>query len=454
MGYSLLLLPLGLILWRIKAYLDARRRRAAALWVAAAGHFGLTVNPGAARRICGVIDGVPVHVEAAPGGRRGGTPTRLVARPERMPAGLHVTPQTFTGRLSAALGVPTFQTGDAAFDRRYLTAGPEVETIALLDGVTRADLDAFLRVHGGQVEDGALTMAAGARIRSVADVLARVRTIVTLARRLSLEGPPLAERLRANVESHTVSPVGARNLDLLLRDFPRAPETLAACAWAADEMADPAVRLRAGRHLGAAGWPHLMRLMAAPGIPGPIRRAALESLVQSMPSAELTAVLESQVDGVDEEFAPAVVRVLGSLAAASAFDRVVGRSAAAHAPLAAAIAQALPRLDARRAEPVLLRLLQRPEPGVRAAAARALAEVGTLSAIESLRACERAGSLAREPEEHEAVRAAIASILERLGNPEAGRLSLAAEHEESGALSMAGAGGELSSAPEGVTREA
>ena len=96
-------------------------------------------------------------------------------------------------------------------------------------------------------------------------------------------------------------------------------------------------------------------------------------------------------------------------------------------------------------EQTLLRLLAREAAEVRAAAARALGQVGTVRAVEPLLALTE--GLLASPSVKQAAREAVASIQSRLGDAEAGRLSLAAPAEREGALSLSGdepPGGELS----------
>jgi hypothetical protein len=101
-----------------------------------------------------------------------------------------------------------------------------------------------------------------------------------------------------------------------------------------------------------------------------------------------------------------------------------------------------------RSELALLQLLADEEAEVQTAAAEALGAVGSVAAVEPLLPLTKGfgrGSL------RQAARGAIASIQSRLGDVEAGRLSLA-EEELSGSVTLvdeqAAIGGEVTLAPE------
>jgi HEAT repeat protein len=104
---------------------------------------------------------------------------------------------------------------------------------------------------------------------------------------------------------------------------------------------------------------------------------------------------------------------------------------------------ALGVLGDARAEPHLIELLRHADEKVRMAAAAALGIVGGIQAVEPLLPLTKGlfnGDL------HAAARDAVRRIQSRLGDVEAGRLSVAAAGPE-GALSVSGEGGELSVAP-------
>jgi HEAT repeat protein len=106
------------------------------------------------------------------------------------------------------------------------------------------------------------------------------------------------------------------------------------------------------------------------------------------------------------------------------------------------IAEALGVLGDPATEPALLRLLEDASTQVQCAAARSLGSIGSVLAVEPLMPhTEGLGNAQRR----QAARAAIGQIQSRLGNVEAGRVSLA-EDALSGAVSLAGQGSEAAGA--------
>ena len=119
-------------------------------------------------------------------------------------------------------------------------------------------------------------------------------------------------------------------------------------------------------------------------------------------------------------------------------ERLAALVAQGYAPgrEAEAVAHALGRIGDPGAEPCLLRLLAFGQSHVRLAAARALGRVGSVAAVEPLLRLTRGltvpGNLKRAAGE------GVTRIQARLGDVEAGRLSLARCEDPEGALSLAG----------------
>jgi len=118
----------------------------------------------------------------------------------------------------------------------------------------------------------------------------------------------------------------------------------------------------------------------------------------------------------------------------SFLDRLAELSESVGDALAETIAKTLGHLGDVRAEPPLLRLLGSGSESVWRAAAEALGKVGTIRAVESLYPLtERMLSLGLET----TAREAIARIQARLGDAEAGQLSLHAHAPAEGGVSIA-----------------
>jgi len=113
-------------------------------------------------------------------------------------------------------------------------------------------------------------------------------------------------------------------------------------------------------------------------------------------------------------------------------------------PVAETIAGALASLGDARAEPALLRLLRKGSGSVQRAAAAALGEVGTIRAVEPLYTL---GEQTLPAALKTTAREAIARIQARIGDAEAGRLSVHAEAPAEGGVSIVSDEGGLSLLP-------
>ena len=105
----------------------------------------------------------------------------------------------------------------------------------------------------------------------------------------------------------------------------------------------------------------------------------------------------------------------------------------------------LERLEGAGATRALERLLLRPERSAAERAAAALGRVGGADSVQDLRALIERVSRAST---REAAQHAIAAIQHRLPGAEPGQISMTVAEAQTGALSVAGEGGELSHAPE------
>jgi HEAT repeat protein len=126
---------------------------------------------------------------------------------------------------------------------------------------------------------------------------------------------------------------------------------------------------------------------------------------------------------------------------AALLDRIAALAENARPDLAETIAEALGSLRDPRAEPALLRLLLHESDSVRRAAAAALGQAGTIRAVQSLLPLtEEVFAIGLKT----TAREAIVRIQQRLGDAEAGRLSLVAEAPAEGGVSIAPEAGALS----------
>jgi HEAT repeat protein len=148
------------------------------------------------------------------------------------------------------------------------------------------------------------------------------------------------------------------------------------------------------------------------------------------------------IDDADPAVQREAVALAGKFRDASLYDRIVRLGPRAGDELAEAMAHALGQLGDRKAERPLLLLLARDAIAVKTAAAAALGLVGSIDAVEPLLPFSR--GLLESAELKEAARKAIRGIQERLGDADAGRLSLLGESEQAGALSIAAPSGGIS----------
>lgn len=266
------------------------------------------------------------------------------------------------------------RTGDRAFDDAVACVGDPLRLRSLLDAETRTLLiECF--AWGGTVEAGAVR-AGLARFDAH-----HVRDRVALARRVAsrLDPVPVAEVPDRLAQIALADPVAdVRRFALLALATVATPGTLEPVAARLLLDPDPLVRVYACVHAGPDGAEKLLALRRHKH---PAVRAAAIRVTAQLPDAVAALTAHLAYDGD-----PALV------------------------------AEALGLTGSPAAEATLLALLADPE--VRTAAAHALGEVGTISAVEPLLAQRVAPYTG-------AITAAIARIQARVGSADRGRLSLA-----------------------------
>ncbi|MBI5365630.1 MAG: HEAT repeat domain-containing protein [Planctomycetes bacterium] len=445
-----LILAGALALVARKAY--TRQRRLLAGWHTAAGELGLQVvrsDTYGRHKIAGELEGVAVEVHAV---RRSGARRRPIthfsARSRGIPADLSIRWQGLLGELrDAAGGRQRLRTGNESFDEQTWVSGAEAPTTALLDRATRAALTGVLAPRNGKVEGGTVAFELPGLIAEPERIVAAVRDLDDLTRRLSLTGRSVPELLHASATTDPIGPVRRRSLEVLIRHYPQEPETTRACEWTVTEGGDPEVTLVAAGHLRQRGWPYLEELVKSPAVEDALRIAALEHLIAHVPGGRLVPFLEAVVGQRYRPLHPPALRALGRLRPPGAFESAVGRLNGADEATAVAAAQVLGDLGDPRAEPALLGLMGRTEATVRAAAATALGKVGTRRAIELLLACSESSPLLFEGEVRRALQEALDLIRARLDEgADMGQLSLAAGTGDLGSLSVVVGEGALSPA--------
>ncbi|MGZ6143133.1 MAG: HEAT repeat domain-containing protein [Myxococcales bacterium] len=379
------------------AILAAMRRSALvrAVWREEADALGLRCEDWifGPRRLTGMIRGHAVRVEVVKRGED--TFTRVTLQGGRIPAGIEIRRE----RRRFGRSVPI---GDPAFDDAVRADGSPAAVAAFLGRETRRALVELVGLGGG-LKNGALTFERPGLTAAPGEIRRTVEMLVEFAAQLPSGTVP--ELLLANATSDE-SAVRKHNLELLAGQFPDAPETkVAADAALADP--DPAIRL-----------------MAANLLRGERGKAALRALLED-PSAS------------DDVLAEAVLAA-GATRDASFVDPISALAKKHDRGLAEAVATALGKLGDARAETTLLRLLARDAADLKRAAATALGLAGTVQSVEPLLGSGAPASVVRD---------SVRRIQARLGDVEAGRLSVAPDDATAGALSPAADEGELSIAP-------
>lgn len=384
---------------RIAAALGLRARRTPSHW-----------------RLHGTVDGCPVQLyiwhrrtSTEPG--QEGFHVKVGA-PD-LPPGVRISPRRLDQAAVAGSDPPGEPTGDPALDTRFAAGGDAPTLSALLDAETRQQV---LRRWSTGIVDGEVLGRYNAPISADAAVT-QVRELVAFARGLTVK-PGVRQRLLANVRQDPVPTVRLRNLDHLCDGWPTSPETEQALEAALDD-ADPRVRFRAGRQLGDAGNARLAALVLEPH-PPEIRTEVLRYLVDSAAQGVVLPLLKKLLRA-DEALRVVAIAALGRLAVPAALDALLTHAADLDASSLPPWTEAITAFSDPRVEPALLGLLDHWSEAVRVAAARALGEVGTVAAVAPLLDHAKtwlAGEL------KQAARDAVRRIQSRLGDAEAGGLSV------------------------------
>lgn len=291
--------------------------------------------------------------------------------------------------------------GDAAFDDVAVLPALDAYTCAALSHGARSQLITLLR-RGGWVHERRVVLSAFWSWQSEeASLGEQLRWLCRLSTLLSVPRASLHERLATNAVRDPAPAVRLQNLRFLAAAETRTPPALLA-STARSLLADvhAPVRLLAARQLGAEGVP------------------ALRSLL---------------VQGTPPEHVCATLAVLPTALAADMIESVLGCTRSEQESVRAEAARVLGSWARPEAEPTLITLLADPSSQVQLASARALGRFGSVAAVQHLLPLTQ-GLL--DLELRQASRAAMGHIQSRLGNVEAGRVSLAEQGSLAGALAL------------------
>lgn len=310
---------------------------------------------------------------------------------------------------------PTVSTGDPAFDFAVDVRGDPDDVIALLDATTRRMIADFVAANG-QLGWGRLRHQVTGAPEAIEGAAERA---LALGERLAR--PSRKKLLLEIVRTDPIPAVRESALRLLVAKFAGTRELEEATAAALDDRRPEIALLGASVSKSERARKVLRGLVADARIDAGLRAQALERVGTDR---ELVGLALGQPDW---RLRKAAVR----LAQASEIEKLIQLAREEPAELAEAVAVALGKLGA--GEDALISLLARPEDSVRNAAAEALGMVGTVRAVEPLLPLAKHLAAARD---------AVRRIQERLGDADAGRLSLS--EGQGGELSVAHEAGRLS----------
>jgi HEAT repeat protein len=196
--------------------------------------------------------------------------------------------------------------------------------------------------------------------------------------------------------------------------------------------ADPRARFYAATKLrDARGLEELQRLTMTLDASDQLRGRAVEAAVEGWGYEQARNVVTTALESRNSSAVRAALGAAAKARDATLLPAIVALEADA---TAAAAAAALGEIGDAQAEPALISMLAHVDAEVREAAARALGKLGTVRAVQFLLPFTE-GVL--HPHVAAAARDAIRSIQARLGDVAAGRLAIAPDAAEAGALSVA-----------------
>ena len=422
--------------WVARTWADLGRRK------------GLAFTPStktAGMKLAGTMAGVPISVEivSRQEGNAEASFTRVQADLQgRLPSGFALAARSRLppGEPSSSAQV---ETGDAAFDEQVQASGPQHLTVACLGVAARRRTEALVAEIAGGVSDGIVFLERRGIISTVDELDRAVRTVSALASLLREAAADPVRALRDNAASDPVDEVRLRNFKALRqRQASQSPEEQEA-AKVALAATSPRLRLlAASQEATDESFAELSSLAADVRLEPALRAEALRNLGRLFLYERAAPAMRAAIASPSDLLRLEAVLAAGRARDASLLEPIALLADRPDEPLAQAIAETLGRLGDSRAEPALLKLLAHEAPAVRRAAADALAHAGTVAAVESL--LPLAKGLFEDAHVKEAARDALRRIQARLGDADAGRLSVVEPADAAGAVSLADHAGALS----------
>jgi hypothetical protein len=352
-------------------------------------------------------------------------------------------------------GARTVWTGDEAFDAEVSVSGPALTALAVLSFEARARLREVMSVgRAALVINGDVRLRTHRPVRTLRRLEEYVEAALAVAAWMGALEPVaeggdaasgLVERVVRNARVEPVEAVRWRMLNALEPHFSHS-EGARRLLWRTAQDASPRIRLYSAERLGADGLAGAESVLADPGATAEQRRVAAELMLQWSSASEGLAYSWEWLDHGVQGVRDVAVRFLAGVEGERALARVLSERGA-HDPAALSLLRSLkaatPALETHLLALLAVRHVPRGAPmaeEIAEVAARRLEEVGSRAAVAPLLArSEGAGRRLRG-----AIRSAVAAIQARLGDADAGRLSLASRDDGAGGLSLSEAHGGLS----------
>lgn len=346
--------------------------------------------------------------------------------------------------------------GDASFDAQVRIHGDPSIVFAILNHETRTAVLNLLKDGTAWVSRGLVHV----QIDSKAErdrIVSSIRAAVHVATLLALPEEAVASALAAIALTDPMADVRQRSKEYLLRvlsncsrttlrfvrgqHYPFSEPVLRRAAEVETDF-DPYLRMLGAIVLGGdSGLNGLRRIVEDRSAPESVRCCALIAFVGRSTWDNVAPTIRFVLSTDKQQILTVAVWAVGIAQDDRPIARVHELAETAGEGLATAIAQTLKRLGKTESEPTLLALLNHSSEAVRVQAAEALSTVGTTRSVESLlRISSESGSADLKSTAHSAAR----RIQGRLGDVEAGQLSLLEPVGEVGSLSLATQQGELS----------
>lgn len=348
---------------------------------------------------------------------------------------------------------PGETTGDHAFDESMELGKMNAEVCAALSERARQQLTVLVN-GGGSVSQGVVTWPFQDVDKPDRQwLIEHVEHVVTLVELLTVTPDSLPRLLAKNAGRDSNPNVRLRNLRYLIAAETRAPRALVETTCK-DRLGDrdPVIRFHAARQLGPEGHPTLRALTANEQAEPALRAQALAALHEGN-AASIEEQVASFLRPSPLELTRAALAVVAARRLSAHADRVIALSGAPDASIRAAAARTLSLLESPKLELSLMQRLADEDADVQTAAAEALGTAGSVAAVEPLLLLTKGFGRGQV---RQTARTAIARIQSRLGNVEAGRLSLAQDDDLAGAVTLAdteATGGEVTIAADAKPSE-